>query len=118
MQRKATKQSRGPNTAERQYMTWLKERCICAACGDHGPVINHHCEGSTCKTRVGAVRVHIGHAFVIGLCQSCDDIVTHGGRKAFRQWFGPQSMLWLAQYESSPVRFPAEVVDGIAQWGK
>lgn len=99
-------------------MAWIKDRATCAACGNPGPVINHHCEGSTCKTRVGVARVHIGHAFVIGLCQGCDDVVTHSGRKAFREWFGPQSSLWLMQYNDSPVRFPSEVVQGITEWGK
>lgn len=99
-------------------MVWVKERSICAACGAPDPVINHHCEGSTCKTRAGVARVHIGHAFVIGLCQQCDDVVTHSGRKAFRECFGPQSALWLMQYKESPVRFPDEVVQGITEWEK
>lgn len=118
MQRKATKQSRGPNANERRHIDWIKDRGVCAACGDVGPVIAHHCEGSTCKTRVDCRRVLIGHAFVIGLCQCCDDLVTHGSRRALRNQYGPQSELWMHQYRDSPVKFPVDVVIGIQQWGK
>lgn len=117
MQRAATKQSRGANALENAHMTWIKERNQCAACGSHG-VINHHCEGATFKVKVDFVTVLIGHAFVIGLCQCCDNIITRGSRRAFRDAFGLQSELWLKQYQDSPVRFPDEVVEGIKNCGK
>lgn len=113
MQRVATRQSRGANALEKAHISWIKERGICAACSNKSSVIAHHCEGSTFKVKVNGVTEIIGHAFVIGLCQCCDNIVTRGSRKAFRNAFGLQSELWLKQYEQSPIRFPDEVVEGI-----
>lgn len=115
MRRKSTKQSRGINAEEKAHMTWAKERCICAACDRPGPVVAHHCEGSTFKVRAGLERIMVGHWFVIGLCQSCDDIVTHGSRRAFRERFGDQCDLWLTQAESYPKEIPINVIKGIAQ---
>lgn len=117
MQRKSTAQSRGANALEKAHMQWIKERNQCAACGNSG-VINHHCEGSTFKVKVDLATVLIGHAFVIGLCQCCDKIITRGSRKAFREAFGFQSDLWLKQYQDSPVRLPDEVVEGIKNCGR
>lgn len=118
MRRKATRQSRGPNATEKAHIQWIKERGICVACDSPGPVIAHHAEGSTCKTRVGLERVHIGHAFILGLCPYCDALVTHGSRRAIREAYGPQSELWLKQYQESPIEFPGIVVEAIRQWGK
>lgn len=117
MQRKATGQSRAANALEKAHMAWIKQRNICAACGNHG-VINHHCEGATYKVKVNFVTEIIGHAFVIGLCQCCDNIITKGSRKAFREAFGLQSDLWLKQYQDSPVRFSDEIVEGIKNCGR
>lgn len=114
MNRKPTRQSRGPNVAEKKHMSWAKERGICAACNAIAPVILHHCEGSTFKSRVGLERVLLGHWFVLGLCQNCDDIVTHGSRRAFREKFGDQCDLWLIQAESYPHEIPLNVIQGIA----
>lgn len=116
MQRRATAQSRGPNASERARMAWLKDRQICAACGSHGPVINHHAEGSCCKIKVGLVTVHIGHAFVLGLCQCCDDLVTHGSRRALTDVYGPQSQMWLKQERDNPSPAPEIIFEGIRRW--
>lgn len=113
MQRKATKQSRGANSDERRFMSWIKERGICAACGEPSRVINHHMYGATAKVKVELITVCIGHTAVIGLCQCCDNIVTRGSRRKFVEQFGPQNQLWLKQYADSPVRFPPMVVEGI-----
>lgn len=118
MRRKATKQSRGPNTAERQHLAWVKDRGVCAACGNDGGVIAHHCAGSTCKVRVGFERVHIGHQFVIGLCQACDDLVTHGSHRALTDIYGPECEMWIRQAEHYPHEIPLVVFQGISQWGK
>lgn len=115
MNRKPTRQSRGPNAEERAHIAWVKDRGICAACDSHVPVIAHHCEGATFKVRVGLERVLVGHWFVIGLCQECDDIVTHGSRRVFRERFGDQCDLWLIQAESYPKEIPINVIQGIAQ---
>ncbi len=118
MQRKPTKQSRGANAQERAHIAWIKERGICAACGSDSGVIAHHCEGATFKVTVGFERVQVGHWFVLGLCQCCDNIVTKQSRAAFRDAFGPQSELWLKQAENYPVEIPLNVIQGIAQYGR
>ena len=116
MMRKATKQSRGANSTEREYMTWIKQRSICAACDIHAPVINHHMYGATAKIKVDLITVLIGHSAVLGLCQCCDNIVTRGSRRKFVDAFGPQNALWALQYKDSPIRFPPEVVQGIMDY--
>lgn len=116
MQRKITKQSRAANAAERQHMQWIKNRGICAACGNRGHVICHHLYGSSTKIKVDFSSVLIGHAAVMGLCGICDAIVTRWSRRAFVEEFGPQNMLWLMQYQESPVKFPEEVVRGIMSY--
>ena len=115
MQRKVTKQSRGPNSTEKAHMKWIKERMECAACHAQGPVICHHMYGATAKVKVDLLTVMIGSAAVLGLCQCCDNVVTKGSRRAFVEAFGPQNRLWLAQYECRPdgMDFPDEVVRGI-----
>jgi len=118
MMRKATKQSRGANSNERAHMAWIKERGICAACGNRGHVICHHLYGSSAKIKVNFATVLIGHAAVMGLCGICDAIVTRRSRRAFVEAFGPQNMLWLMQYQESPVKFPEEVVQGIMNYEK
>jgi len=114
MQRKATNNTRSANAAERAHMSWIKDRGICAACGNDGGVINHHCEGASFRNN----KVLCGHFFVIGLCQPCDNIITRGSRKAFREQFGPQSELWLKQAEQYPVEIPLEIIQAIASYGK
>lgn len=118
MQRKPTKQSRGANAQERAHIAWIKERGICAACGGDSGVIAHHCEGATFKVTVDFERVQVGHWFVLGLCQCCDNIVTRQSRAAFRDAFGAQSALWLKQAEQYPVEIPLNVIQGIAQYGR
>ena len=118
MQRKATKQSRAANAEEKAHIKWVKERGICSACGGTGGVIAHHCEGATFKVRVGFERVQIGHWFVLGLCQPCDNIVTRQSRAAFRDAFGAQSELWLKQAGQYRREIPINVMQGIAQYGR
>jgi hypothetical protein len=118
MQRKATKNTRTANADEKRYHQWLKERQICAACCERGPVINHHCEGASFKHN----KVLVGHWFVVGLCQQCDNVVTNGSRRVFRDQFGPQSVMWLEQvnaYEEETRRIPPfDVKAAIMDWGR
>lgn len=116
MMRRATKQSRGPNSDERKFCSWIKERGICAACEIESPVICHHMYGATAKIKVDLITVLIGHAAVIGLCPVCDGVVTRSSRRAFVDAFGPQNELWRKQYQESPVQFPDEVVRGIMRY--
>lgn len=117
MQRPATRQSRAANAEEKQHMSWLKNRGICAACGNDNGVIIHHCGGSAYKVKVCGVTEIIGHAFVLGLCQVCDNLVTHGSRRALTDAFDMQRFMWREQYSHSPVKFPDAVVTGIMTCG-
>lgn len=118
MQRKATKNTRAANSFEKHYHSWLKNSGVCAACNNFRPVINHHCEGATFKHN----KTLIGHWFVIGLCFPCDNIITQGSRKVFREKFGPQSQLWLnriEEYEATESRrVPEDVKAAIMDWNK
>lgn len=114
MMRKATKQSRAANAEEKRHMGWVKTKPTCSACHNPAPLIVHHCEGSAFK----ANKLLVGHWFVLGLCQCCDNIVTRGSRKAFRAAFGPQSKLWLKQLESYPGNCPDEIKLAIEAYGK
>lgn len=117
MQRRATKQSRAANSDERRFIGWIKERCICAACGINAPVIAHHMAGSSAKIVVDFERVIFGHWAVIGLCQCCDNLVTRGSRRALTNSFGSQSGLWLKQAKDYHGEIPEIIYKAIAQWG-
>lgn len=118
MQRAATRQSRGPNANEKRRMQWLKDRGLCSACGRPAPVINHHAAGSAAKIKVDLVPVMIGHAFVLGLCRKCDDLVTHGSKRRLVEATGKtQSELWLWQESINPDPGPEIVARAIYQWG-
>lgn len=117
MRRPTTKQSRAANASEKRRMAWLKERALCSACGARGPVINHHAAGSAGKVKVNFETVLIGHAFVLSLCQTCDDLVTHGSRRRLTDTYGSQAGLWLAQERDNPEPAPMIVQVGIARSG-
>lgn len=117
MQRKDTKQSPGIDAAAKRHLKWVKERGICAACGNDGGVIAHHSAGSSAKVHVGLVRVMIGHWFILGLCLCCDNLATRS-RARFREAFGKECDLWLKQAESYPEEIPLLIIQGIAKWGK
>lgn len=119
MNRKPTKNTRGPNADEKRYVTWIKqEKITCCACERISPLIAHHCEGATFKHN----KVLIGHWFVIGLCELCDSIVTFGSRREFRNRFGSQAELWLKCIDA--YRFdkglspPEDVKSAIMDWAK
>ena len=113
MQRKATRQTRGPNAEEKRFHAYTKESdCIC--CGNPGPSIVHHAEGATMKHN----KVLIGHWFVLPLCLACDDVITQGSRKAFRERFGTQSELWRKHVFTNAVTPPEDVMIAILDWNK
>lgn len=116
MQRKPTRQSRGPDAAEKRHMAWIKERGICAACVNDGGVIGHHCEGATFKHN----KILLGHWFVIGLCQCCDNIITRQSRRAFRDAFGNQCDLWFKQLQEYPLKHEIgqHEIEAIMSWQK
>lgn len=117
MQRLATRQSPAANAAAKAHMAWLKGRGICASCGDDSGVICHHSVGSSFKVHVGIERVHIGHAFVLGLCMACDTLRTRS-RKRFIDAFGLECKLWSMQYQESPIKFEDLIVHGIINSGR
>ena len=116
MQRKPTRQSRGPNAAEKRFQDYQKNKGWCDAEGMEGPVILHHAEGATFKHN----KVLCGHWFVLALSQKADDVVTHGSRRKFREKYGPQSILWARAMEDYPniEECPPEVFKAIVDWGK
>ena len=116
MQRKITKQSPAPSAAAYRHMTWVKHLENCSACGCEARLTVHHCEGSAFKHN----KVYIGPWFILGLCQGCDDIVTHGSRRIFREIHGPQSELWHKQLQKYPLRHecPMDVFSAIANYKK
>ena len=123
MQRKATKNTRSANRAEKSFHSWLKIQ-PCVTCNNSAPSIVHHCEGATFKHN----KVLVGHWFCIPLCQECDDVITNGSRRAFINKFGAQSYFWsglieifnLENYELSlsDIECPQEVYDSIMDWGR
>lgn len=122
MQRKTTKQSPAPCSGAKALVSWIKQRGICAACGDDGGVIAHHSAGSSAKVRVGIERSYIGPWFVLGLCQHDDDIVTHGTRQEFRDWYGKECEVWANQIEEyeaeTGAAVPELIKQGVAAWNK
>lgn len=118
MQRPATRQSRAANAEEKRHISWIKQRGMCAACGNDGGVIAHHMHGSSAKVRVGLEVVLIGHWAVLGLCQCCDDIVTRQSRRAFRESFGQEEEIWENQSRDYPGEIPEIIRQGIMEYGK
>lgn len=113
MQRKPTRQTRGPNSKEVSFHVYTKES-DCITCGNPGPSIVHHCEGATFKHN----KVLCGHWFVIPLCLICDDVITQGSRRAFRERFGAQSELWRIHVLTNAASPPEDVMISILDWNK
>jgi len=91
MQRRATRQSRAPNSIERRFQSWLKER-PCVVTGEYGVQV-HHCVGSSYKQD----KVLIGHAFCLPLSIEVHNEY-HAGTKAWREKYGLQTYLWLDEF--------------------
>lgn len=118
MQRPRSKNTRHANSEEKAYHQWVKESNFCCACENHAQVYGHHCMGSTFKH----MKTLIGHWFFIGLCQTCDDIVTRGSRRGFTDKLGPQSAMWcesIIRYEVETGKTaPSDVRIAIIDWGQ
>jgi len=116
MMRPDTRQSRGRDSAEKRYHHWIKDRGVCACCGNDFGVYLHHMYGSAFKFK----KLMLGHLAVLGLCQMCDDVVTRGSRKAFTDRFGPQCVIWLKQLSEYPLRaeIRCDEVEAIMGYGK
>ncbi len=112
MQRKATKNTRGPNTAEKLFQGWLKEQG-CSWCSQEGPCIVDHARGATFKHN----KVLVGHWFCLPVCLVCDtEKTTHGKRQ------GNESIKWLEIIENyliEKTRYaPLEVEQAIQNWDR
>lgn len=95
MQRKATKNTRGPNAAEKDFQGWLKEQ-PCAYCGKDGPSIVDHARGSTYRH----MKTLIGHAFCTSKCEECDSHKTQGNHNRHFEMTGKvESDAWWEQYD-------------------
>ena len=112
MQRKPTKNTRGPNNDEKQFAAWCKHR-PCIVCGSFGVVV-HHAMGATYKHN----KTLVGHWFLLPLCVDCDNVVTYGSRKKFRQLFGKQGHYFALAHKDYSLHTgrsaPLEVLDAIA----
>lgn len=111
MQRKATKQSRGPNADEKAFQAWLKQRpCII---GGMGITEVHHCKGSTLKHN----KVHIGHWFCLPLSQE-QHRAYHAATKSWQAEYGSQAAIWLSVHdmytEQTGCAAPIDVYESIA----
>jgi len=112
MQRKPTKNTRGPNADEKRFQGWLKFQ-DCVWCGSPGPGIVDHARGATFKHN----KVLVGHWFCLPVCVACDNEKTMGG---IRQ--GNESQAWISCHELYNLETgdfaPDDVVDAIEDWNK
>lgn len=112
MQRKPTKNTRGPNADEKRFQGWLKEQ-PCVWCGNDGPSIVDHCRGATFKHS----KVLIGHWFCLPACVDCDTEKTIHGKR-----LGNESVRWRDKIEDYLIdtlkTAPLEVENSIQDWNK
>lgn len=109
MQRRATKNTRGPNAEEKRYQAWLKQQ-PCVWCHADGPSIVDHCRGATFKHN----KTLIGHWFCISQCVECDTKKTIGGQRN-----GNEALAWFEQWALGyQVDCPKEVINSILSWNK
>ena len=112
MQRKATKNTRGPNAAEKRFQGWLKHHG-CVWCDAMPLSIVDHCRGATFKHN----KTLVGHWFCLPQCLSCDtQKTTHGKRQ------GNEAEAWLEverhYFAATAQHAPSEVIAAIQDWGK
>lgn len=111
MQRKPTKNTRGPNAEEKRFQGWVKQQ-PCCWCGSESGSIVDHVMGSTFRHN----KTLIGHLFVLPNCAECDYKKTELGQK-----LGDYSYKWItlqADYEHDRGAFaPSDAWAAIEQWG-
>jgi len=112
MQRKPTKNTRGPNAAERRFQGWVKQQ-PCCWCGSESGSIVDHCRGATWKH----LKTLCGHWFVIPQCLECDTKKTIHGKRC-----GNESQAWLNIIEQYKLEVgekpPIEVEIAIKDWNR
>jgi len=112
MQRKPTKNTRGPCLDEKQFQAWIKQQ-PCCWCGSESGSIVDHVKGATFKHN----KVLIGHWFVLPNCERCDYKKTIEGKK-----LGDYAAKWhdlAVRYENDMDNddLSMDVVDSIISWG-
>lgn len=109
MQRKPTKNTRGPNAEEKRFQGWIKEQ-PCCWCGSESGSIVDHVKGSTFKHN----KVLIGHWFVLPNCEVCDKKKTIEGKK-----LGDYTKAWehVIGLYSGAIEVPVSVEAAICDWG-
>jgi hypothetical protein len=109
VQRKPTKNTRGPNAKEKRFQAFCKEH-DCVWCGNPGPSIVDHVKGATKRHN----KVLIGHWLVLPNCPICDHKKTIEGQK-----LGNYALAWEKLVEEYPNanEIPDSVIFSIADWG-
>ncbi len=107
MQRKPTKNTRGPNAEEKRFQGWVKQQ-PCCWCGSESGSIVDHVMGATFKHN----KTLIGHWFVLPDCAECDYKKTELGQK-----LGDYTGKWTNLMLSSPINAPDSVWCAIISWG-
>jgi len=114
MQRKATRNTRGPNADEKRFAGWVKEH-NCIQCGMPGPSIVDHMYGATFKRN----KVLIGHRALLPLCVECDEVKTLGSARAYLNHFGEtQAQSWVRLVEHCPFDIPQDEYEAIMDWNR
>ncbi len=108
MNRKSTKNTRGPNADEKKFQGFVKEH-YCIWCGNDGPSIVDHAKGSCFKHN----KVLIGHWFVLPCCVTCDAEKTIRGKRQ-----GNESLAWINLIKNYSVAAPDDVYESIKDWDK
>ena len=112
MQRKPTKNTRGPNADEKRFQSYIKHSDCCWCGNDAGSIVDH-VKGSCFKHN----KVLIGHWFVLPNCEICDKKKTIEGKK-----LGDYAEKWLelneAYFIESQKCAPSDVEWAIYEWGE
>lgn len=112
MQRKPTKNTRGPNADEKRFQGWLKNR-YCEWCGSESGSIVDHCRGATFKHN----KVLIGHTLCLPQCVTCDTQKTIHGKRLGNE--SARCLLLLNKFRiDTGIEFPVEVIEAIKDWNK
>ena len=112
MQRKATKNTRGPNADEKRFQAWLKDH-DCVWCGHPAPSIVDHCRGATFKHN----KTLIGHWMCVSQCASCDFEKTTNGKRQGNESKACTDLILEYQFSGYDT-CPDTVFDAIIDWGR
>lgn len=111
MQRRPTKNTRGPSSEEKAFQGWVKQQ-PCIWCGSNSGSIVDHVKGATFKHN----KVLIGHWFVLPNCEACDYKKTVEGKK-LGDYAGAWYSLSIAYQKDTGLMAPEEVQNSIESWG-